>query len=137
MFVDVADIFIQYINTLDLDEIDQLDNDLKANGWSVKSVVEIKDSVALLCIFQMLYYYKGRLSLTNGFLAIPDGETPLGLEKISLKSLYEMFKDTKCHGLVSLQFLSVLNIFYDGDVKLSKDMITELYKNLSLETLSG
>ena len=68
MFVDVADIFIQYINTLDLDEIDQLDNDLKANGWSVKSVVEIKDSVALLCIFQMLYYYKGRLSLTNGFL---------------------------------------------------------------------
>ena len=29
MFVDVAGIFIQYINTLDLDEIEQLDNDLK------------------------------------------------------------------------------------------------------------
>ena len=47
-----------------------------------------------------------------------------------------MFKDTKFHGLVSLQFLSVLNIFFGVDTKLSKDTITELYKNLSLETLS-
>ena len=43
-----------------------------------------------------------------------------------------MFKDTKSHGLVSLQFLSALNIFFGGDVSLSKDIITELYKNLSL-----
>ena len=84
MFVDVADIFIQYINTLDLNEIEQLDNDLKANGWGVKSVVEINDSVALLCIFQMFYYYKGRLPLTNGLLAVPDEETPPESEKISL-----------------------------------------------------
>ena len=43
-----------------------------------------------------------------------------------------MFKDTKSHGLVSLQFLSALNIFFGGDVSLSKDAITELYKYLSL-----
>ena len=48
-----------------------------------------------------------------------------------------MFKDTKSHRLVSLQFLFALNTFFGGDVKLSKDTITELYKNLSLETLSG
>ena len=73
----------------------------------------------------------------NGLLVVPDGETPPGSEKISLKSLNKMFKDTKFHGLVSLQFLSVLNIFFGVDTKLSKDTITELYKNLSLETLSG
>ena len=40
-----------------------------------------------------------------------------------------MFKDTKSHGLVSLQFLLALNIFFGGDIGLSKDTITELYKN--------
>ena len=48
-----------------------------------------------------------------------------------------MFKDTESHGLVSVQFLSALNLFFGGDVQLSKDTITELYKNLSLENLSG
>ena len=48
-----------------------------------------------------------------------------------------MFKDTESHGLVSVQFLSTLNLLFGGDVQLSKDTITEVYKNLSLETLSG
>ena len=48
-----------------------------------------------------------------------------------------MFKDTKSHGLVSIQFLSALNLFFGGDVQLSKNTITDLYKNLSLRTLSG
>ena len=48
-----------------------------------------------------------------------------------------MFKDTKSLGLTSVQFLSALNLFFGGDVLLSKDTMTELYKNLSLRTLSG
>ena len=48
-----------------------------------------------------------------------------------------MFKDAKSHGLVSLQVLSALNIFFGGDIRLSKDTITELHKNLSLEGLSN
>ena len=47
-----------------------------------------------------------------------------------------MFKDTESHGLVSVQFLSTLNLFFGGDIQLSKDTITELHKNFSLETLS-
>ena len=33
LFFDIAETFIQYINTLAPDEIKQLDDDLKANGW--------------------------------------------------------------------------------------------------------
>ena len=47
-----------------------------------------------------------------------------------------MFKDTKSHDFVYLQLLSVLNIFFAGVIELSQGAITELYKNLSLETLS-
>lgn len=64
-------------------------------------------------------------------------ETPPAFEKISLKTLYEMFKDTKSHGFASLQFLNILNIFFGGDVDLYRDTITELYNNLSLEMFSG
>ena len=137
LFFDIAETFIQYINTLPPDEIKQLDDDLKANEWGVKSIVGIEDSVELLKLFQMFYYFNGRLSLTNGFLPLPDGETPDDSERISIETLYEMFKATKFHGLVSLQFLSALNIFFGGDISLSKDTITELHKNLSFRTVSG
>ena len=84
----------------------------------------------------MFYYFNGRLPLTNGLLLVPDGETTEGPEKISLKSLYEMFKDTKSQGLVSRQFLSALNLFFARNIQTSKDVITELYKILSFKTLS-
>ena len=85
----------------------------------------------------MFYYLNGRFPLTNGLLIVPDGEVPEGREKINLKQLYEMFKDTNSHGLVSLQFLCADGIFFGVDKSITKSAITELYKNLSYETLSG
>ena len=120
----------------DLDEIEQMDNDLKANGWGVKLVLEIKNAFDLLCIFQ-IFYYSGRLPVTIGLLVVPDGETPQRSKKTSLKSLYEMFKDTKLHGLVSLQFLCAMDIFFGSDISLSKDALTKLYYIPSFKTLSG
>ena len=65
-----------------------------------------------------MYYFNGRLSLTNGLLPAPDAETYPGAEKISIKRLYELYKGTKSHGLVLLQFLSALNLFLDGNIQL-------------------
>ena len=65
-------------------------------------------------LFQLFYYFNGRLLLTNSLLPIADGETPDGSEKISLKILYEIFNDTKSHGLISVQFLSALHLFFGG-----------------------
>ena len=50
----------------------------------------------------MFYYFNGRLPLTSSLLIVPDGEVPEGTEKVNLKLLYEMFKDTQSHGLVSI-----------------------------------
>ena len=81
-----------------------IDSDLKANGWGVPSITEIQDGHHLLTIFQIFYYLSGRLPFTNGLIIVPDGEVPEGMEKINLKNLYSMFRDTKSHGLVSLRF---------------------------------
>ena len=93
LFVDLADAFIEYIHTLDADEIQQLDDDIKANGYGVKSLLEIENSYELLKIFKLFHYLNGRLLLTNDLIIIPDGELPEGIEKVNLKLLYEMFKD--------------------------------------------
>ena len=62
---------------------------------------------------------------------------PESEEKINSEQLLEMFKDTSSLGLVSLQFLCALGIFFRIDKSIPKSAITELYKNLSYETLSS
>ena len=67
LLVGIPDIFIQYIYSLEPDEIKQLDEDIKANRWEVESIVDIKTSFELLHIFQLFYYCNGRLSLPMDF----------------------------------------------------------------------
>ena len=85
----------------------------------------------------MFYHLNGRLPLTNSLLFAPDGEVPDGEEKINSENLYEMFQDKHSHGLVSLQFLGALGIFFGLDISISKHAVKELYKNLQYETSSG
>ena len=77
------------------------------------------------------------MSLTNGLFIVSDCEVPQEETEINLKELYEMIRYTKSLGLVSVQFLGVFGIFFDAGVKESKNAITELYKNLLYDTLSG
>ena len=53
----IAETFIQYVITLAPDEIEQLDADLEANDWGVRSIVEIEDCVEFLKLFQLCYYF--------------------------------------------------------------------------------
>ena len=58
-------------------------------------------------------------------------------EKINLKNLYEIFRCKKSHGLVSIQFLGVLSLFFGTGTRESKNAITKLYTNRSYAPLSG
>ena len=117
LYADVIDIFFENIRFLDPDEIQQLNDDIKTNGWEIISLLEIDNTSELLSTFQLFYHNNERLPLTNGLLIVPDGEVPEGEEKINLKNLYEMFWYTNSHGLVSMQFFVVLWIFFDDGVK--------------------
>ena len=80
LFIDIADSFIEYIHSLDINEIQELDDDLKALGWRVKSLLEVENVYDLVTVFQNFYYLNGRFPLTNGLLIVPDGEVPEGKE---------------------------------------------------------
>ena len=52
-----------------------------------------------------------------------------------MKRLYELFLGTRSHGLVSIQFLAALNLSLGRKEQISKDALTKIYHNLSLQAL--
>ena len=91
----------------------------------------------MLKIFQDFYFLTGRLPLSNSLLVVPDGDAPPD-EKLNMKQLYDLFKNTDSHGIVSLPFLGLIQFYLEeNDYTLTKNAISELYYNLSYSTLSG
>ena len=85
-----------------------INEDIKTNGWGIKKVTEIQDAQELLKIFQNFYTMTGRLPTSNGLLVVPDGDAAPGENKINMKQLYDLFKNSNSHGIVSLPFLGLI-----------------------------
>ena len=92
-YVNIAEQFQIYLNSLPPDEIDGIENDFRANENGLLSVRDTKSAVELFNSFAMSYYMNSRLPYTDGHLFVPDGETPPGIigEKLSLKELFAKF----------------------------------------------
>ena len=136
---DIVELFYEYIQSIDLYEQQDIEEDLKINGWgAVENIRTIKDSMRLMNIFQEFYVATGRLPTFNELLVVSDGDA-LSNEKINLKHLYDLFKNTASHGLLSMPFLGLLLYYFHDEHKLGlfKHATTERYKNLSDTTLSG
>lgn len=48
-------------------------------------------------------------------------------QNVSPVRLYELFKESKLHGIVCAQILSALNLCLGGDQQISKDVMNEFY----------
>ena len=76
--------------------------------------------------------------MSNGLLVVPDGDATPGENKLNMKQLYELFKNTNSHGIVSLPFLGLIQYYLEkNDRSLIRNVTTELHLNLSYMTLSG
>ena len=97
----------------------------------IKRIIDVKDAEDFMNIFQTFYQLTDRLPLSNGLLVIPDGDPPPGEKRVNMKSLYDMFKHTNSHGLVSLPFLGILQYYLErNDFSMIQDALTELYSKL-------
>ena len=114
LYIDVADLFQEFIRSLPPQDIQDINDDIKTNGWGVKSILNVENSLELLKIFQTFYYTTGRLPLPNGLLIVPDGDAPEGEDRVNMKSLHDMFRHTYSHSLVSLSFLRVIHYYFDA-----------------------
>ena len=137
LYLDVAELFAQFIRSLSSSELQDFDEDISANGWGIKKISEVSDAQELIKIFQDFYSLTGRLLLSNSLLVVPDGDAPPE-EKLNMRQLYDLFKNTNSHVLVSLPFLGLIQYYLEeNDHSLIKNATSELYFNLSYTTLSG
>ena len=138
LYVDISELSAEFIRSIDLLNLQDMDDDIKANSWGIKKISDVNNAEDFMTIFQTFYQLTGRLPLSNGLLVIPDGDPPPGENRVNMKSLYEMFKHTNSHGLVSVPFLGLIQYYLlKNDFSLIKNARTELYSNLSYITLSG
>ena len=104
LHIDIAELFYEYIQSIDSYEQQDIEEDMKINGWgTVENIRSIKDSMRLLNIFQDFYKATGRLPTFNELLIVPDGDAQPG-EKLNLKQLYNLFKNTGSHGHIFTLF---------------------------------
>ena len=108
LYFDVSELFADFIRSTDLLNLQDMDNDIKANGWGIKKITDVNSAEDFMTIFQAFYQLTGRLSLSNGLLVIPVGDPPPGEDRVNMKSMYEIFRHTNSHGLVSLPFLGLI-----------------------------
>ena len=131
LWLDISELFAEFIRSIDLLNLQDMDEDIKANGWRIKKITDVNNAEDFITIFQNFYQLTGRLPLYNGLLVIPDGDPPPGEHRVDMKSLYEMFRHTNSHGVVSLPFLGIIQYYLEkNDSSLIKNSLTELYSNL-------
>ena len=92
LYIDISELFVDFIRSMDSFEIHDIDNDIKANGWGIKKITDVNDAEGFMTIFQTFYQITGRLPLSNGLLIYPDGEAPPGADRVNMKNLYELFR---------------------------------------------
>ena len=138
LYEQIAENFKRYLESLDFDEVQALNLDLYANDGGIQPIENYSDSVKLLQAFDLFYFINGRLPYTTGLLPIPNGEFRAFFEgqNISIKKLYEQFRGTLSRVIVTVPFLCTLNLFFGGELDYSKNALTELHYNLSLQVLS-
>ena len=66
LYLDIADLFQEFIRSLPPQDIQGMQADTKSNGWGVKNILDIENSLELLNVFQTRYHTTGRLPLSNG-----------------------------------------------------------------------
>ena len=137
LHLDTAERFADFIRSLSVFEQQDMNENIRANGWGIKKISEVSDSQEMLKIFQDFYSLTGCLPLSNSLLVVPDGNAPPE-EKLNMRHLHDLFKNTNSHGIVSLSFLGLIQFHLEeNDHTLIKNAISELYDNLSYVTLSG
>ena len=98
LYSDIADISFEYIHSLELDEIQELDDDIKTNGWGLRNPWH-RQRTGIIINFSVIYYNTVKFPLLNELLVIPDSDVPDEEEKINIK----IFK--KCFNILNPMYL--------------------------------
>ena len=80
--MDISELFAEFIRSVNPLDLQDIDEDIKSNGWGIKKITDVDNAEDFINIFQTFYQLTGRLPLSNGLLVIPDGDPPLGEDRV-------------------------------------------------------
>ena len=127
LWIHISELFAEFIRSISPLDLQDINEDVKSNGWGIKKITDVNNAQDFISIFQTFYQITGRLLLSNGLLVIPDGDPPSGEDKVNMKSLYDMFRYTNSDGLFYMLFLGILQYYFEKyDFSLIKKALTEV-----------
>ena len=62
--IDISEPFAEFIRSIDPLKLQDMDDDIKANGWGIKKVTDVNNVEDFIAIFQNLDQLTGRLPLS-------------------------------------------------------------------------
>ena len=80
--MDISELFAEFIRSVNPLDLQDIDEDIKSNGWGIKKITDVDNAEDFINIFQTFYQLTGRLPLSNGLLVIPDGDPPLREDRV-------------------------------------------------------
>ena len=89
--------------------------------------------------FSIFYCLNARLRTATGHLFVANSikSEEVKDEKLNLKQLYAKFHGTESDGLVSAPFRCILALFLGASDQVAKNLLTDIYKNLTMRSLSS
>ena len=139
VFNDIAYFFYKMITETPDEFLEPLKADLANEIYYTQNLKEIESHVELLKIFNRFYFKTGRFPGDTNFIFVPAGQKPdfvKSFDQISPVELNEKFQNGPSYGIAAVHFLAGLNIYFNGEKKLSQNVISELLHNLSYQALS-
>ena len=91
LWINISELFAEFIRSIDPLNLQDMDDDIKSNGWEIKKITDFNNAEHFIIIVQNFTQLTGCLPLSNGLLVVPDGDAPPGEDRVNMKNLYEMF----------------------------------------------
>ena len=138
IYHNVASCFQEYLIRLPYLFVGKMEDDININLFSNIDLKNEQDPAEMFKIFDTFFYKSVRFPALEKLAVIPWGSIPSFVKTDNILSpfaIYEFFNQTDAHGLVCAQFLAALSSYLGGDKNISKNAMTEFFKNLSLQAL--
>ena len=120
--------------------VEKMQDDLANEIYFTKKIKEIESHVEFMKVFNRFYFKIGRFPGNHvDLIVVPPGVKPSFVktyDQISPTEINEKFQSGPSYGLAAVQFLAALNVYFGCDKKLSQNVMSEFFHNLSLQALT-
>ena len=135
MFDDISYFFHKKIKEMPDELVEKIQLDLANEIYFTEKIKETESHVEVLKIFNKFYFKTGRFPGNYiDLMIVPAGVKPSFVktkDEISPSEINEKFQSSSSYGLAAVQFIAALNIYFGGDKKLSKNVMSEFFHNKS------